>query len=146
MEQATRPLKPRGFGLFTRIVYAHQAFSFALLLAALNGYLISGINDLMLPHLLGLVLSLAVVVAMFGVASRHSLKALAWLRAMLWIGVINLLLIQLLLLVQSQAGSGSAMRMLIVSELISIAMAIYWSRPMNHAYLASLQHSGAEDG
>lgn len=139
MEQSTRLIKPRGFGLFTRIVYVHQAFSFALLLAALNGYLISGINDLMLPHLLALVLSLAIVVAMFGVASRHSLKALAWLMAMLWIGVINLLLIQLLLLVQSQAGSGSALRMLFFSELISIAAAIYWSRPVNKAYLASLK-------
>jgi hypothetical protein len=139
MDQATRPLKPRGFGLFTRIVYVHQAFSFALLLAALRGYLIPRTAELIAPHLLGLVLSLAVVVAMFGVASRHSLKALVWLRAMLWIGVINLLVIQLLLLAQSQVVSGAAMRMLFVSELISIPTAIYWSRPVNQAYLTSLK-------
>lgn len=95
----------------------------------------------MLPHLLGLVLSLAVVVAMFGVASRHSLKALAWLRAMLWIGVINILIIQLLLLAQGQAGLGSTMPALFLNELISIAVAIYWSRPVNQAYLASLKRA-----
>lgn len=141
MEPATRPLKPRGYGLFTRIVYVHQAFSFALLLAALRGYWIPRIADLMLPHLLGLVLSLAVGVAMFGVASRHSLKALVWLRALLWIGVVNILLILLLLLAQSQAGSGSALRMLFISELISLPTAIYWSRPVIQAYLASLKRS-----
>ena len=139
MEQSIRPFKPRGFGLFTRIVYVHQAFSFAILVAAFRGYLTAGVVDLMLPHLFALVLSLAVVVAMFGVASRHSLKALAWLRVMLWISMTNLLLIQLLLLAQSHAVSGTAMRMLFVSELITIAMAIYWSRPVNQAYLASLK-------
>lgn len=137
MGQPIRPLKPRGFGLFTRIVYVHQAFSFVILVAALRGDLSAGVADVVIPHLIGLVLSLAVVVAMFGVASRHSLKALVWLRLILWIGVINILLIQLLLLVQSHAESGTAMRMLFVSELIAIATAVYWSRPVNQAFLAS---------
>jgi hypothetical protein len=44
-----------------------------------------------------------------------------------------------LLLAQSQVVSGAAMRMLFVSELISIPTAIYWSRPVNQAYLTSLK-------
>jgi len=55
-----------------------------------------------LPHSLGVVLSIAVLIAMFGVATRKSLKALKWLRVILWAGVIKILVVQLWLLAQGQ--------------------------------------------
>jgi hypothetical protein len=46
-------------------------------------YSVRGIHELVLHHLLGIVVSLAVLLAMFGVISGKSLKALAWLRVVL---------------------------------------------------------------
>jgi hypothetical protein len=51
-----------------------------------------------LPHGLGIALSVAVLLAVFGVSSRYSLKALAWLRLILWISVIKILVVQLWLI------------------------------------------------
>ena len=133
--------KPWGFGLFSRIVYVHQAFSFAVVLAALRRYPAGGVDELIVPHLFGIVLALAVLGAMFGVASRHSLQALSWLRAILWIGVINLLVVHLWLLVQGQTAMAATIRAILLNELISIPMAIYWSRPVHQAYLASFKRS-----
>lgn len=97
-----RQPKPRGFGLFSRIVYVHQAILLAFFLAGLRVYPARGIDELVLPHWLGILLSSAVVIAMFGVATRASLKALKWLRLILWIGVIKILVVQLWLLAQGQ--------------------------------------------
>ena len=133
--------KPRGFGLCSRIVYVHQAFWFAVVLAGLRRYPARGIDELILPHLLGIVLALAILVAMFGVASRHSLQALFWLRVILWIGVLNLLIVHLWLLAQGQTEMAATVRAIVFNEVISIPLAIYWSRPVHPAYLVSLKRS-----
>lgn len=58
----------------------------------------------MLPHLLGIAVSAVVLVAMFGVATRKSLKALAWLRLILWVAVANILVVQLWLLAKGDTA------------------------------------------
>ena len=136
-----RQPKPCGFGLCSRIVYVHQAILLAVFVAGLRVYPARGIDELVLPHWLGIVLSIAVLIAMFGVATRTSLNALNWLRAILWVGVIKILVVQLWLLAQGQTELESYIRAMFINEGIAIPLAIYWSRPVHTTYLASLQRS-----
>jgi hypothetical protein len=53
---------------------------------------------------LGIAVSAVVLVAMFGVATRKSLKALAWLRLILWVAVANILVVQLWLLAKGDTA------------------------------------------
>jgi hypothetical protein len=136
-----RRSKPRGFGLFSRIVYVHQSILLAIFVAGLRVYPARGITELVLPHSLGIVLSIAVLIAMFGVATRKSLNALNWLRLILWAGVIKILVVQLWLLAQGQIEVASYIRTMFINELVAIPLAIYWTRPVHVSYLASLQRS-----
>ena len=136
-----RQPKPCGFGLCSRIVYVHQAILLAVFVAGLRVYPARGIDELVLPHWLGIVLSIAVLIAMFGVATRTSLNALNWLRAILWVGVIKILVVQLWLLGQGQIELASYIRTMFINELVAIPVAIYWTRPVHVSYLASLQRS-----
>jgi hypothetical protein len=136
-----RRSKPRGFGLFSRIVYVHQAILLAIFVAGLRVYPARGITELVLPHSLGIVLSIAVLIAMFGVATRKSLNALNWLRLILWAGVIKIQVVQLWLLAQGQIEVASYIRTTFINELVAIPLAIYWTRPVHVSYLASLQRS-----
>lgn len=136
-----RRSKPRGFGLFSRIVYVHQSILLAIFVAGLRVYPARGITELVLPHSLGMVLSIAVLIAMFGVATRKSLNALNWLRLILWAGVIKILVVQLWLLAQGQIEVASYIRTMFINELVAIPLAIYWTRPVHVSYLASLQRS-----
>jgi hypothetical protein len=141
MTSDRRQSKPRGFGLFSRIVYVHQAVLLAIFVAGLRVYPARGIDELVLSHSLGIVLSIAVLIAMFGVATRKSLNALNWLRVILWVGVIKILMVELWLLAQGQLEFASYIRAMFINELVAIPLAIYWTRPVHVSYLASLQRS-----
>jgi hypothetical protein len=69
------------------------------------------------------------------------LYALNWLRAILWIGVIKILVVQLWLLAQGQTELESYIRAMLINEGVAIPLAIYWTRSVHASYLASLQHS-----
>ena len=141
MTSDSRESKPRGFGLFSRIVYVHQAVLLAIFVVGLRVYPARGIDELVLPHSLGIVLSIAVLIAMFGVATRKSLNALNWLRVILWVGVIKILVVELWLLAQGQIELASYIHAMFINELVAIPLAIYWTRPRSRSYLASLQRS-----
>ncbi|MCT0217330.1 hypothetical protein KQ298_13505 [Synechococcus sp. CS-1330] len=133
--------RPWGFGVFTRIVYVHQAVCLAFFVAGLRLHPSQGIDELVLPHLMGIAISLAVLVAMFVVASKKSLRALSWLRVILWIGVVKILIVQLWLIAHGEIGLASYARAMLVNELVAIPLALYWSRPAHSSYLASLRYS-----
>ena len=78
----------------TRIVYVHQAICLAFFVAGLKVLHDHGLEELVGPHLLGIVLATAVLFAMFGVATQKSVSALTWLRIILWTGVIKVLVVQ----------------------------------------------------
>lgn len=141
MTSDRRKSEPRGFGLFSRIVYVHQAVLLAVFVAGLRVYPARGIDELILPHSLGIVLSVAVLVAMFAVAKRKSLRALNWLRVILWVGVIKILLVQLWLLAQGHTELADYIRAMLMNEVVAIPLAVYWTRPVHVTYLASLQRS-----
>jgi len=141
MTTGLRQPKPRGFGLFSRIVYVHQAILLAFFVAGLRVYPARGIDELLLPHWLGILLSIAVVIAMFGVATRKSLNTLNWLRVILWVGVVKILVVQLCLLAQGQAEVADYIRVMLINEVVAVPIAIYWSRPVHVGYLASLQRA-----
>ena len=141
MTSDRRQSKPRGFGLFSRIVYVHQVVLLAIFVDGMRVYPARGITELVLPHSLGIVLSIAVLIAMFGVATRKSLNALHWLRLILWVGVVKVLVSQLWLLAQGQIEVASYIRTMFINELVAIPLAIYWTRPVHVSYLASLQRS-----
>lgn len=124
----------------TRIVFVHQAICVAFFVAGLRLSSVSDVEQLVLHCLTGIVVSLAILLAMFGVASRKSLKALSWLRVILWIGVAKILIVQLWLLAQGDIGLASYSRSLLINELVAIPVAIYWSRPVHARYLSSLGH------
>uniref|UniRef100_UPI0037D99866 hypothetical protein n=1 Tax=Vulcanococcus sp. TaxID=2856995 RepID=UPI0037D99866 len=84
---------------------------------------------------------IAVLIAMFGVATRKSLNALNWLRVILWVGVIKILVVELWLLAQGQIELASYIHAMFINELVAIPLAIYWTRPVHVSYLASLQRS-----
>ena len=141
MTSDSRQSKPRGFGLFSRIVYVHQAVLLAIFVSGLRVYPARGMDELGLPHSLGIVLSIAVLIAMFGVATRKSLNALNWVRVILWVGVIKILVVELWLLAQGQIELASYIHAMFINELVAIPLAIYWTRPVHVSYLASLQRS-----
>ena len=91
----------------------------------------------MLHRLVGIVVSLATLLAMFAVANGKSLKALDWLRVVLWIGVFKILIVQLWLLGQGEIGLSSYTRAMLINELVAIPLALYWSRPTHFHYLSS---------
>ena len=142
MDNNQRLPKPWGFGLFTRIVFVHQALCAALFVAALFRNPFPGIDALVFPHLLGLALSVGVLIAMFTVASQRSLNALFWLRFILWSGVVKALLEQFWLLSHGQAQLAASVHSLLINQLLTIPVALYWSRPVHSSYLASLQRPG----
>ncbi len=141
MAADARQSRPRGFGLMTRIVYVHQAICLALFVAGLRLSSVRGVEELVLHRLMGIVVSLAIVLAMFAVASRKSLQALAWLRVVLWMGVFNILIVQLWLLAQGEIGLASYARAMLINELIAIPLAMYWSRSVHFRYLSSISLS-----
>ena len=138
--------KPKGFGLMTRIVYVHQAICLFFFLSELRLSSVPGIEELMLHRLIGIVVSLAILLAMFGVASRKSLKALSWLRVVLWIGVIKILMVQLGLLSQGDIGLTSYVRAMWLNELVAIPIAVYWSRSVHFRYLSSIGRATGPSG
>lgn len=125
----------------SRIVYVHQAICLAFFVAGLRLSSVSGIEQLVLHRLTGIVVSLAILLAMFGVASRKSLKALSWLRVVLWIGVFKILIVQLWLLVKGEIELAAYIRAMLINELVVIPLAAYWSRSAHSRYLASLMRS-----
>lgn len=141
MAAESRPAKPWGFGLMIRIILVHQAIYLALFLSGLRLLSAGGIEELVLHRLLGIVVSLAIVLSVFGVANRKSLQALSWLRVFLWIGVVKILVIQLWLLAQAETGMMSYARAILINELVSIPVAVYWSRPVHSRYLSSMGRS-----
>lgn len=136
-----RPSRPKGFGVFTRIVYVHQAVSIVFFLAGLRLSAARGMDALVLPHLMGIALSVAVLVAMFGVATRKSLRALSWLRVILWIAIVKVFVVQWWLFATGQTELLSTIRVMLSNELIAIPLAVYWSRSAHAIYLASLKCS-----
>jgi hypothetical protein len=136
-----RHSRPWGFGMMTRIVYVHQAVCFAFFLAGLRIFPSRGINELVLPHLMGIAISVAVLIAMFGVAARKSLKSLSCLRVILWIAVVKILVLQLWLLTKGQTQLFSSIHVMLSNELIAIPLALYWSRSVHSNYLASFKRS-----
>jgi hypothetical protein len=141
MAEDQRQPRPRGFGVFTRIVYVHQALCLAFFVAGLRVFPERGIDALVLPHLMGIAISMAVLVAMFGVATRKSLRALSWLRVILWIEVVKIFVIQLWLLAKGNIELASYVHAMLVNELIAIPLAVYWSRSLHSKYLVSFKHS-----
>jgi hypothetical protein len=141
MAEDQRQPRPRGFGVFTRIVYVHQALCLAFFVAGLRVFPERGIDALVLPHLMGIAISMAVLVAMFGVATRKSLRALSWLRLILWIAVVKIFVIQLWLLAKGDIELASYVHAMLVNELIAIPLAVYWSRSLHSKYLVSFKHS-----
>ena len=118
----------------------HQAVCLAFFLAGLRLHPSQGIDDLVLPHLMGIAISVAVLVAMFVVASKKSLRSLSWLRLILWIGVVKILIVQLWLIAHGEIGLAAYARAMLINELVAIPLAVYWSRPAHSSYLASLRH------
>ena len=141
MAEDPRQPRPWGFGLFARIVYVHQAVCLAFFLLGLRVFPERGIDALVLPHLMGIAISMAVLVAMFGVATRKSLRALSWLRVILWIAVVKIFVIQLWLLAKGNIELTSYVHAMLVNELIAIPLAVYWSRSAPWNYLASFKRA-----
>ena len=67
---------------------------------------------------------------MYGVARRHSLVALRWLRLILWIGVITILSVQARQLLDGSFRFDADIHAMVSLELMAIPLAIYWSRPV----------------
>ncbi len=87
---------------------------------------------------MGIAISVAVLVAIFLVATRKSLRALSWLRVILWISVAKIFVVQLWLLAKGDIELASYIHSMLINELIAIPLAVYWSRSVHSTYLASL--------
>lgn len=136
--QEARPAKPRFFGLFVRIVYVHQAFSLAVLGSGLASLQARGLGLHALSTAAGLVMVVATVGAMYGVAKRMSLSALLWLRLLLWAAVVRGALSALTLAAGSRdAVVADFVRSLLLNEATLLPLAIYWSRRVHGLYLAA---------
>jgi hypothetical protein len=131
--------KPRGFNVFTRIVYVHQAFSLAVLGSGLSTLLAKGAGLHALSTGAGLVIAIVTVIAMAGVATKKSLPALAWLRFLLWAAVVRALFSVFALFGTSDVAIAGFVRSMILNEGILILIAVYWSRAVHARYLASLR-------
>jgi hypothetical protein len=141
MSNGANPIKPRWFNLFTRIVYVHQAFSLAVLGSGLAALLSRGYGLHALSTSVGVVIAVATVAAMFGVAKQRSLRALTWLRVLLWASGARGLLSVLTLFGTSDTAIADFVRSMIIHEAVLLPLAIYWSRGFNAKYLASLRSS-----
>jgi len=140
MTADSRSSRPRGFGLFARIVYVHQAILLALFVAKVRDDYARVVQELPLQHVSGIVLSIGVIVAMFCVATRKSLKALSWLRLILWLSVIKVLMVEFWLVAQGQIEWATALRPIVFKESVAIPLAIYWSRSVHIRYLNTFKH------
>jgi hypothetical protein len=122
MSSSANQPKPRGFNLFTRIVYVHQAFSLAVLGSGLVALVSRSYGLHVLPTGVGLVIAVATVAAIFGVAKQKSLRALTWLRVLLWAagtrGWLTLFGI-------SDPAIAQFARLMIIHESILLPVAIY---------------------
>jgi len=132
-----RRSKPFGWNVWTRIVYVHQAFSLAVLGSGLSTLLARGEQLHAWSTVAGLVLAVATVAAMVGVAKHQASSALLWLRLLLWAAVIRSAFSVLLLAGPSHGAMAGFVRSLILSEAVLIPLAIYWSRAIHGRYLAS---------
>jgi len=141
MSSGANQAKPRGFNLLTRIVYVHQAFSLAVLGSGLAALLGRGYGLHLLSTAVGLVIAVATIAAMFGVVKQKSLRALAWLRVLLWAAGARGLLSVLTLFGTSDAAIADFVRSMIIHEAILLPIAIYWSMGFNVRYLASFRGS-----
>lgn len=130
----------------TRIVYVHQAICLVFFVSGLRLSSVPAIEELVLHRLTGISVSLAIVLAVFAVASRQSLKALAWLRVLLWIGVFKILMVHVWLLAQGDIGVPAYVRAMLLNELVAIPVALYWSRPVHSRYLSSVAHAAGPAG
>ena len=137
MSSGANQSKPRGFNLLTRIVYVHQALSLAVVGSGLSRS--HGLHVLSTGF--GLVMTVATVVAMFGVAKQKSLRALTGLRVLLWAGVAWGFLSVLMLFGTSDATIADLVRSMIFREAILLPLAIYWSKAFHGRSLASLRGS-----
>jgi hypothetical protein len=122
-------------------VYVHQAICFTFFVSGLRFFPARGIEQLVVPHLLGIAISIVVLVAMFGVATRKSLRALFWLRVILWVAVVKIFVVQLWLLAKGDTALFSYVRAMLINELIAIPLAVYWSRSVHASYMASFTGS-----
>lgn len=127
--------KPRGFNLFTRIVFVHQAFTLALLGSGLPRG--GGLPSLFTG--MGLVIVVATAIAMFAVVKQKSGPALTWLRVLLWAAVARGLVSMLAPFGTSDTALAEQVRSVIVQEAILLPIAFYWSRAVHGRYLASLR-------
>ena len=105
------------------------------------GLPVLGIDELVLLHLTGIVISVAVLIAMFGVATRKLMRSLPFLRVILWIGIVKILIVQLRVLAQGERQLLSYIRAILINELVVIPLAVYWSGPARYSFLASRRHS-----
>jgi len=135
MSSGANQSKPRGFNLFTRIVFVHQAFTLALLGSGLSRG--GGLPSLF--TVIGLVIVVATAIAMFGLVKQKSRSALAWLRVLLWAAVARGLLSMLTPFGASDAAMAEHVRSVILQEAILLPVALYWSRAVHGRYLASLR-------
>jgi hypothetical protein len=141
MGSGAHQLKPRGFNLFTRIVYVHQVFSLVVLGSGLASLASRSYGLHVLSTAFGLLIAVATVAAMFGVATQKSLLALTWLRVLLWAAVARGLLSVLTLFGTNDVAIAAFVRSMIFNEAILIPIAVYWSRGLNGKYLVSLRGS-----
>jgi hypothetical protein len=129
--------KPWGFNVLTRVVYVHLAFSLAVLMSALVQAWTRGSQNASLSAAAGLIIAVAVGFAMFGVAKQRSLRALFWLRLVLWMAAVRFLLGMLILGAASDSSAVESFRSILLNEAFFVPLAIYWSRPVHGRYLAS---------
>jgi hypothetical protein len=129
--------RPWGFNVLTRIVYVHLAFSLAVLTSALVQAWTRGSQIASLSAAAGLIIAVAVGFAMFGVAKQRSLRALFWLRLLLWMAAVRFLLGVLILAAASDSSAVESLRSILLNVVVLVPMAIYWSRPVHGRYLAS---------
>ena len=139
MSNASSVSRPLGFKTLLILGYVHQAFSIALLGAALVSFVSQGNYARFVLIVIGLILAAGSVVALFGVLSKKSLPALRWLRLLLWLGVAKEPLTGLWLLGRSDADMGGYWMTTLVTEAVLIPVAIYWTRSVHCKYLSSLQ-------
>lgn len=139
MSNTSSVSRPLGFKTLLILGYVHQAFSIALLGAALVSFVAQGIYARFVLIVIGLILAAGSVVAIFGVLRKKSLPALRWLRLLLWLGVAKEPLTGLWLLGRSDADMGGYWMTTLVTEVVLIPVAIYWTRSVHFKYLSSLQ-------
>ena len=133
-----RASKPSGCGLFTRIVDIHQALSLAFFIAAVRAVHRQGAEQILLPHLYGIFLSVAVLLAVFEVSSRLTHNLGLALRDLVNQGH-QALGRPAVADPQEQPELVADLRGMWINELIAIPIAPDWSRPVHKVDLASFR-------